>query len=113
MGVRGYKPSKNSRQPVVPVPVVVVMILTIVLVVSFGHRSSLVAHSCHCTLRAVRNRLVLAVKVGNKEGDPQQPGQRRLSPATTGTSEAIRPHACDNVVTPCFVASALSRSSAL
>ena len=85
MGVRGYKPSKNSRQPVVPVPVVVVMILTIVLVVSFGHRSSLVAHSCHCTLRAVRNRLVLAVTVGNKEGGPQhRPGGAIQAPVLAG-----------------------------
>ncbi len=73
MGVGSYEPSENTGYAVVSVIVVMIMavIVIIMLVTWFGHRSSLVADSRLCTLRAVRNRLVLAVTVGDEEGDPE------------------------------------------
>ena len=72
MGVRGYEPSENTGYAVVSVIVVMVVIVIIMLMAGFGHRSSLVAHPRLCTLRAIRNRLVLAVTASDEEGDPER-----------------------------------------
>jgi hypothetical protein len=68
--VGSYEPSEDTSEAVVSVIVMmvraVIVIVIITLVTGFGHKSSLVAHSRLCTLRTVRNRLVLAVTVGDE-----------------------------------------------
>ena len=59
MGVGNDEPSENTGETVMTVIVVMVMIVIFILVTGFGHRSSLGADSRLCTLRTVRNRLVL------------------------------------------------------
>src|SRR5450631_2101927 len=96
MGVGSCEPSENPGYAVVAVIEVMVMavIVIVMLVTSFGHGSSLVADSRLCTLRGVRNRLVLAVPVG----ESCQPRH----PSGAGPTRSLSAHR-ENVEHPCRV----------